>query len=455
MTKCEYTDCAKNASFNIVGNKTPLFCATHKSGEMVNVINKTCLEVGCGQRPSFNILGQKPTYCGTHKFDGMVNVMSKFCETSGCMVTPIYNLPDKKTGRYCATHKTIGMINVVNNSCESDGCLRSPSCNLPGQTRARFCMEHKLEGMIDVKHKRCLHEGCSLAPSYGNIGTKVPKYCSAHKLEGMKNVKHATCEYNNCSSIPSFNNVGENKARYCFLHKLEGMIDTVHKKCEMTDCDLRPIYNFINEITPRFCSTHKLDGMVDIISKKCLSTWCSTNSSSSKYEGYCMFCYINLFPDKPVSRNYKTKEKAVVDYILECFPDVTWRTDKRIQDGCSKRRPDLLLDLGTQIIIIEIDENQHTNYDCSCENKRLMEISQDNGHRNIVFIRFNPDDYNSRDGNKIKSCWSINKQGISIIHKNNKKEWSERLKNLKAQIQYWIDNTTDKMVEVVQLYYDE
>ena len=67
--------------------------------------------------------------------------------------------------------------------------------------------------------------------------------------------------------------------------------------------------------------------------------------------------------------------------------------DKKIQDGCSTRRPDLFLDLGYQIIIIEIDENQHIDYDCSCENKRIMELSQDVGHRPIVFIRFNPDDY--------------------------------------------------------------
>ena len=60
---------------------------------------------------------------------------------------------------------------------------------------------------------------------------------------------------------------------------------------------------------------------------------------------------------------------------------------------CSKRRPDLFLDLGYQILIIEIDENQHLDYDCSCENKRIMELSQDVGHKPIVFIRFNPDEY--------------------------------------------------------------
>lgn len=48
---------------------------------------------------------------------------------------------------------------------------------------------------------------------------------------------------------------------------------------------------------------------------------------------------------------------------------------------CSKRRPDILIDLETHLIIIEVDENQHKGY--SCENKRIMEISQDLGHPNF------------------------------------------------------------------------
>lgn len=61
--------------------------------------------------------------------------------------------------------------------------------------------------------------------------------------------------------------------------------------------------------------------------------------------------------------------------------------------------------------------NQHQDYDCSCENKRLMEISQDVGHRNIVFIRFNPDDYIRADGNKVSSCWEQNGKGVCKIKK--------------------------------------
>jgi hypothetical protein len=100
-----------------------------------------------------------------------------------------------------------------------------------------------------------------------------------------------------------------------------------------------------------------------------------------------------LFPDEKTSRNYKTKEKEVTERVTEEFPDLSWITDKRVEDGCSRRRPDLLLDMGSHLLIIEIDEHKHEGYDCSCENKRLMEISLDLQHRPIVFVRFNPDSY--------------------------------------------------------------
>ena len=187
-------------------------------------------------------------------------------------------------------------------------------------------------------------------------------------------------------------------------------------------------------------------------SSLCKSKWCET-TGSKKYQGYCLVCFVNLFPDEPNTRNYKTKEKDVVDRITQSFPHLTWVADKKVQDGCSLRRPDLLLDLGSHIIIVEIDENKHTNYDCSCENKRLMELSQDLQHRPIVFIRFNPDDYTNQEGEKIKSCWKLNKLGAIQVMKTKQTEWEERINTLKQQIQYWIENPTEKTVEIIELFY--
>jgi hypothetical protein len=113
------------------------------------------------------------------------------------------------------------------------------------------------------------------------------------------------------------------------------------------------------------------------------------------------------------------------------------------------------LDLGYQVIIIEIDENQHIDYDCSCENKRIMELSEDVGHRPIIFIRFNPDDYLVKD-KRISSCWTLNKKGLCVIKDKKELEWVERLSALSQQIEYWINpsNKTDKTVEIIQLFYN-
>jgi len=187
-------------------------------------------------------------------------------------------------------------------------------------------------------------------------------------------------------------------------------------------------------------------------SQLCKSDHCETKAIK-KYNSYCLPCCIQVCPEIQVSRNYKTKERDVVDRITQTFTGFTWVADKRIQDGCSLRRPDLLLDMGSHIVIVEIDENKHTDYDCSCEHKRLMQISQDLQHRPIAFIRFNPDDYTNQDGELIKSCWRLNKLGVMLIVKNKQKEWEERIETLKQQIQYWIDNPTEKTIEIVELFY--
>ncbi len=82
-----------------------------------------------------------------------------------------------------------------------------------------------------------------------------------------------------------------------------------------------------------------------------------------------------------------------------------------------------------------------------------MELSQDLQHRPIVFIRFNPDKYTNQDGILVDSCWKLSKLGIMQIEKHKQSEWEARINVLKEQIQYWIENTTEKTVEIVELFY--
>ena len=373
-------------------------------------MRKKCIE--CNITANFNVKGKSALYCFKHKLDNMINVYKKTCIHDDCGILPNYNVPCEKNGIYCA--------------------------------------KHKLSGMIDVKHRKCIE--CGILPSFNLKGNQIPLYCLTHKKEGMVNVVNNTCL--ECEVRPTFNIVGQKKGLYCLTHKKEGMVDVKHKKC--LECEVRPTFNNEGQKKGLYCSTHKKEGMIDVLNKSCKSEWCPTIPRNKKYDGYCLRCFIYLFPDKPVSRNYKTKEYSVLDFIKTKFPHFDFIADKIISGGCSRRRPDLFLDMLYQIIIIEIDENQHTDYDCSCQNKRIMELSQDLGHRPIVFIRFNPDGY-KKDGKNITSCWGQNKNGICVVKKSKQKEWLERLNTLEEQIKYWIypENMTDKTIEIIQLYYDE
>lgn len=457
MTKCE-TGCGKTAYFNSIGQKKGRFCSAHKNEGMVNVLDKCCDENGCiGNRATFGLPNGKPKYCMTHTKEGMLNLTLKRCKGIDgvkCYTSPIYNFPNEKKGIYCIQHKLDGMVNVTGKRCENKECNFIAQFNFESEITGRFCSTHKLDGMIDIKHNRCEFNGCNVSPSYKYDSDTHCRFCSIHKLDGMIDGKHKKCHEKGCMISPSYNYEGEDKPKYCVEHKLDDMIDIKHNKCENIGCNLRPIYNYSNSKKGRFCFTHKLENMEDVMNKKCLSEWCNTQAKINKYEGYCLFCFVNLFPDKPVTRNYKTKERTVVDFVLNHFPQFTWISDKKVQDGCSKRRPDLLLDLGFQVVIIEVDENQHITYDCSCENKRLMEISKDIGHRPLVFIRFNPDSYVTIKNELIKSCWRSNQLGIFIINKDENNDWNNRLETLKTQIEYWSNNPTDKTLEVVHLFYD-
>ena len=381
--------------------------------------------------------------------------MARICNHDECEKRSSFNIEGKINALYCVTHKLNGMINVNSKTCSQNGCKKRPSFNTKGQKKAVYCVAHKLDGMVDIKSKICIYNGCIKNPSYNIKGQNSRLYCTIHKLDGMVNVKHKTCSHDGCEKKPGYNIKGQKKALYCVAHKLNGMVDVQNKTCSHDECAKQPGYNIKGQKKALYCAAHKLNGMVDVISKTCHNDWC-LNIVKNKYKGYCLFCYMNMFPDQPVARNYKTKEFAVVEYIKDKYPDFTWKADKIVEDGCSKRRPDLLLDLGYQIIIVEIDENQHTDYDCSCENKRIMEISQDLAHRPIVFVRFNPDSYITQDNQNISSCWGLNTRGICVVKKSKIDEWVIRLSVLHQEIDYWSHptNKTDKMVEVVQLFYN-
>jgi hypothetical protein len=413
-----------------------------------------CEYDGCKTESSFNFKGLPRKYCSKHKEENMVNVKDFICIFEDCNKPSYYNYVGLKDKLYCNEHKLENMINVKIKLCKFIGCQKQPLFNNENEKEAIYCFEHKEIDMIDIKHRICINNNCCERARYNILGGK-PIYCFNHKLINMTAVDSKKCKLKDCPKSPCFNYFGEKSGIYCGIHKLENMVDVCKVNCRFENCNKKPSFNYEGQKELLYCLSHKLEGMINITIKKCKTPLCETKANPY-YENYCLRCFIYTYPDKRTHKNYKTKEQSVVDYISKTFPNLTIITDKINKDGCSKKRPDILIDLGYQIIIIEIDEKQHKNYDCSCDNKRIMEISQDNGHRPIIFIRFNPDSYKIGE-NKMSSCWKLSKDGFLILDKLKSIEWNNRLSSLKDQINYWCNpkNLTDKTIEIIQLYYDQ
>ena len=194
-----------------------------------------------------------------------------------------------------------------------------------------------------------------------------------------------------------------------------------------------------------FCAAHKGGPRCP----NCIN-WIDTRIGQKKFDGYCATCYYRLNPNtpRPVFRNYKTKEFAVLRHLEQEFPSHHIVNDRRIDGGCSKKKPDFFFELLTHVIMVEVDENGHMSYDKTCENKRMMELSEDIAHRPLVFIRFNPDRTSTKPG-----CWGVDEKGVAVVVKKQAGEWRKRLAELTATITFWLTTIPDKTVFLIKLYY--
>lgn len=264
----------------------------------------------------------------------------------------------------------------------------------------------------------------------------------------MVDIKNKRCEL--CTSKPSYD-FKDGKGARCAKHKIEGMINIFNKRCE--DCDSIASFGYPGG-KRTCCSFHVKTGMVDLTHKACKTVGC-TIIVASKYNGYCYRCFIHTFPDNKIVRNHKIKERAVADYVSETYSNLSLVFDKPVEGGCSNKRPDIFIDMCAYVIVIEIDENQHSAYDCSCENKRLMQLFLDAGSRPLHMIRFNPDQYYDDRQKSIPSCWGMTKErGLLVVKDAKKIEWIQRLDALKSAIDLVMSMCEHKEISVKHLFYD-
>lgn len=298
----------------------------------------------------------------------------------------------------------------------------------------RSCIDCNRENLCI--HKSLKHKCCECKICKHNITKKYCVDCNYDNLCIHNNLKKRCkycrlCEHNKMKSLCDLCNV----SNICCHNNILFLCN----KCSKSEICI----HYKNKYYCRIC-----DG-----SKLCKSEWC-TNDRNIKYNNYCLPCCVHLFPDLDVVKKYKIKETDVISHIKTAFPNFSWKSNIKIEGGCSQRRPDLFLDLLTHVIIIEIDEHRHQSYDTLCENKRIMQLSEDVAHRPIIFIRFNPDEYIDNSGNLISSCWKMNKiLNILQLDSTKKKEWQHRIKCLIDEIQKCINYSCDKTIDIKYLFY--
>jgi hypothetical protein len=73
--------------------------------------------------------------------------------------------------------------------------------------------------------------------------------------------------------------------------------------------------------------------------------------------------------------------------------------DKMVDHGeCSRYRPDFLFDAVTHLKVTEVDEHQHFDRACECEQIRMVNMYHAMDGRPLVFLRINPDGYKPLSG---------------------------------------------------------
>jgi len=198
------------------------------------------------------------------------------------------------------------------------------------------------------------------------------------------------------------------------------MINLVlENKCSVLDCDEE--YNLVLE-TVKYCDKH------------------SPEDSLIKVKRLCKYCDIKENSDfvcKDCKKIQNKKEWAIVRYLRKAIDTQFEYNSSKMLQGCSKKRPDIYFELNRHCVIVEIDENQHTNYGDSCECARLNEIVNGIGGRSVIIIRYNPD--------VVK-----NKEKVININKGDKIDLL--VKTIKGELVKEYDTF---IVKIIQLYYND
>jgi very-short-patch-repair endonuclease len=198
------------------------------------------------------------------------------------------------------------------------------------------------------------------------------------------------------------------------------MINLVlENKCSILDCDEE--YTQILETT-KYCNKHIPENSLIIVKRLC--KYCDIKEESSHI---CKDC----------KKIQNKKEWAVVRYLRKAINTQFEYNSSKMLQGCSKKRPDIYFELNKHCVIVEIDENQHNNYENSCECARINEIVNGIGGNSVIIIRYNPD---------------VVKNKGKVLNINKGDRIDLLVKTIKDELVKEYDTF---IVKIIQLYYND
>ena len=148
-------------------------------------------------------------------------------------------------------------------------------------------------------------------------------------------------------------------------------------------------------------------------------------------DGLCTDCHAWISGKRP----RLAKQREVLQFLDHRFTehpyDSTDVVPQELKDCNRRERPDVMWDRPDRVVILEVDEDQHKNRPCQCEQTRMMNVSQALGCERTVWIRYNPDSFSSVESRKWTSkakrhevlkawlTWALTEElpyTISVVH---------------------------------------
>lgn len=420
----EKCHCGKHRpKFNLPGELKPIWCSECKDPNAINITDEKCQ---CGKhRPNFNLPGElKPIWCSECKDPNAINITSERCKCGKHI--PVFNLPGETKAIWCSECKEQNAVNIKDKLCQCGEHI--PTFNLPGELKRIWCSKCKDPNAINVKSKRC--ECGKHVPIFNLPGETKAIWCSECKDSKAINVKSKKCW---CGIIASYGIAGQ-IVTMCAQHRSVDMIYKSTQQCKNENCRNLAIYG---DRTKRLrCEDHKLDGDFNLIEKRCIA--CGLMEVLNE-NNYCSNCEPGKYLKYVKRHEMRIKDLFVAQnlvFINDRIPNTT---------NCGKERPDFVFDpdkdegknyQGPHIVIVEVDEDQHNQYDIKCEKTRMFNVTQGFGGIPVFWIRYNPDKFRLPDGTKSKITQYSREAHLL--------EW----------VRYAFKRPYKKLLEVIYLFYD-